>query len=311
MSSSMSAASNANGSDESGERRYRVVHRTRYSYSDDVNTSYGRAHLVPRALPGQRRLTSEVVLEPGAAELRDHIDFFGNVSTYYVVRERHRSLQVTSTSEVAVDRPAVDVAGLDELGWEQVRDAAHADPEACAFVLASPLVRPGAGVTEYAARTFTAGRPLGAALGELTRRIHEDFEYVSGATTVRTTLGELLHRRQGVCQDFAHLAVGCLRSAGIAARYVSGYLETRPPPGQVKLQGADASHAWAAAFAPGSGAAEDWVAFDPTNNQFVDARYIVAAWGRDYTDVPPLKGVILTEAKKSKMRVGVDVTRIG
>lgn len=297
-------------SEHRSERHYRVVHRTLYSYSDDVSISYGRAHLVPRALPGQRCLNNEIVLEPGAAELRDHVDFFGNVSTYYAVRERHRSLQVTSTSEVLVDRPAAGVAELDEHSWEQVRDAARADPEAFAFVLASPLVRPTNGVTEYAATTFTAGRPLGSALAELTRRIHEDFEYVSGATTVRTTLSELLHRRQGVCQDFAHLAVGCLRSAGLAARYVSGYLETRPPPGKAELQGADASHAWAAVFVPGFGSGDGWVAFDPTNDQFVDARYIVAAWGRDYTDVPPLKGVIITDAKESKMRVSVDVTRV-
>jgi transglutaminase-like putative cysteine protease len=137
-------------------------------------------------------------------------------------------------------------------------------------------------------------------------RIHTDFRYRSGATTVVSGIAELLASRAGVCQDFAHLAVGCLRSVGLAARYVSGYLETSPPPGQMKLQGADASHAWASVFAPGLG----WIDLDPTNNQFVDERYVVAAVGRDYGDVPPLKGIIVTGAKKSTMQVSVDVIRI-
>lgn len=288
-------------------RTYRVEHTTEYRYSDDVTVSFGRAHLLPRAVPGQAVISGALELDPGADELRSHVDFFGNVSTYYAVRRTHRRLRVTARSEVSVERTPPPVAQLDEQSWEQARDRLAGDVEARAFVLASPLVRATSAVADYSAGTFAAGRPLGRALTELLHRIHTDFEYVSGATTVRTTLGELLHRRQGVCQDFAHLAVGCLRSVGLPARYVSGYLETQPPPGRPKLQGADASHAWAAVLVPGL----DWVALDPTNDQFVDARYVVSGWGRDYTDVPPLKGVILTQARESSMKVSVDVTRTG
>jgi transglutaminase-like putative cysteine protease len=207
---------------------------------------------------------------------------------------------------VLVDRAAASPDVLDAVSWEQARDGLVADVEARGFVLTSPLVRPTGAVNEYAAQTFTPGRPLGSAVAELCHRIYTDFEYASGSTSVRTTLGEVMHRRKGVCQDFAHLAVGCLRTTGLAARYVSGYLETQPPPGKPKLQGADASHAWASLFVPGAG----WIDVDPTNDQFTDARYIVVGWGRDYTDVPPLKGVILTDAEKSTMKVSVDVTRI-
>lgn len=290
----------------SAARSYRVTHVTEYSYSDDVTTSYGRTHLLPRAFPGQAVLAGEVELSPAPAELRSHVDFFGNISTYYVVRQTHRSLRVTATSAVLVDRGAPSVAQLDAMSWEHARDDARDDVDAQAYTLASPLVRATEAVTEYALRTFSAERPLGTALTELLARIHGDFDYVAGATNVKTNLGELLHRRQGVCQDFAHLVVGCLRSVGLPARYVSGYLETEPPPGQAKLQGADASHAWASVRVPGLG----WLDLDPTNNQVVDDRYVVAGWGRDYTDVPPLKGVILTRARESTMKVSVDVTRV-
>jgi transglutaminase-like putative cysteine protease len=289
------------------EREYHVVHTTHYQYSDDVSVSYGRAHLLPRAASGQVILSSGVEVDPGADEMRSHIDFFGNVATYYKVRQAHRDLRVTASSNVRVGRSPRPLAELDQQPWELARQPVGHDAGARAFVLASPLVRATASVSEYAAATFTSGRPLGAALVELIERIHADFEYVSGATTVKTTLGEVMHRRKGVCQDFAHLAVGCLRSVGLPARYVSGYLETDPPPGQPKLQGVDASHAWAALCLPDG----NWVDIDPTNNQFVDARYVLAGWGRDYSDVPPLKGVILTQAAKSTMRVSVDVTRVG
>jgi transglutaminase-like putative cysteine protease len=207
---------------------------------------------------------------------------------------------------VVVARTPPALPTLDALSWEAARDQQAADPAARGDLVASPLVRVTSGVAEYASASFRPGRPLGAALLDLQRRIHHDFEYVSGATTVRTTLGELLHKRQGVCQDFAHLAVGCLRSVGLPARYVSGYLETTPPPGQPKRIGADASHAWATVRVPEVG----WVSIDPTNNQLVDDSYVTSAWGRDYTDVPPLKGVILTHATESTMRVSVDVTRV-
>ena len=187
-------------------RNYRVVHITEYRYSDDVSTSYGRAHLLPRAIPGQLVTDGQLVVDPGADELRSHVDFFGNLSTYYAVRSKHRTLRVTATSNVVVERDVPSLADLDGVTWEEARDATADDVEAREYVLASPLVRVTDAVSEYAAQSFVPARPLGSALADLIRRIHADFEYVSGATSVKTTLGELLHRRQGVCQDFAHLA---------------------------------------------------------------------------------------------------------
>jgi transglutaminase-like putative cysteine protease len=286
--------------------RYLLVHRTEYSYDDEVTTSYGRAHLVPRDVDGQRCVNNAIDTEPVAAEKRAHVDFFGNRSTYFVVTEPHRSLLVTATSTVLVDRQPVDQARLDGLSWERARDALDPFDEALGFTLPSPLVDLVPAVARYAAAVFTPDRPLGAALVDLLARISSDFEYRTGTTTVRTTLPEVLAKRSGVCQDFAHLTVGCLRSVGLAARYVSGYLETSPPPGEPKLLGADASHAWVSVLVPGVG----WVDLDPTNNQFVDDRYVVAAYGRDYTDVPPLKGVIVTDAKHSTLRVSVDLSRV-
>lgn len=287
-------------------REYRVSHITEYKYSDDVSVSYGRAHLLPRTMPGQVVVSSVVEVDPDADELRSHVDFYGNASTYYTVRRPHRELRVTAISDVQVERPVPAHADLDQHSWESVRDQTATDISTREFTIASPLISPAPAVTAYAAESFTPGRPLGSAVIELTERIYRDFDYVAGSTTVKTTLDEVLARRQGVCQDFAHLAVGCLRSVGLPARYMSGYLETYPPAGQPKLQGADASHAWA------SVALSDlsWLDLDPTNNQLVDSRYVVAGWGRDYSDVPPLKGVILTHAKKSTLKVSVDVTRV-
>jgi transglutaminase-like putative cysteine protease len=195
---------------------------------------------------------------------------------------------------------------LDAISWEQARDAHRADQADVDFRLPSPRIRPSTAVRDYARPSFSAGRPLGQCLLELITRIHADFTYKAGATTVRTSVPDVLRKREGVCQDFAHLTVSCLRSMGLPARYVSGYLETDPPAGQAKLQGADASHAWAAVLVPDAG----WVDLDPTNRQFVDNRYVVLAWGRDYDDVPPLKGVILTDAKQSTMDVSVDLVRL-
>ena len=170
--------------------------------------------------------------------------------------------------------------------------------------------RSSAAMTTYTAMRRCPLPPAGPSAKrslDLIHRIHADFRYESGATTVKTTLPEVLERRAGVCQDFAHLTVGCLRSMGLAARYVSGYLETAPPPGRPKLLGADASHAWASVLIPGGG----WVSLDPTNDQLLDGRYVTTAWGRDYSDVPPLKGVIFTESKtKHVLQVRVDVTLV-
>jgi transglutaminase-like putative cysteine protease len=290
-------------------RRYQVRHRTRYSYDDEVSASYGRAYLVPRDAPGQRCLQSALTVQPAARFSNESLDVFGNRSVYLEVLTAHAMLEVLAVSTVEISRVAPDLAGLDSWAWEQAVAEVTTGPEAVAareMVLPSPQVPPSRRVAGYAAEVFRPGRPLGEALGALVGRIHADFAYRTGSTSVSTTLTEVLRRREGVCQDFAHVAIACLRSVGLPARYVSGYLETQPPPGRPRLQGADASHAWVAVRVPVLG----WVDLDPTNNQPADARYVVTAWGRDYADVPPLKGVIFTESTKSTLKVEVDVVRV-
>lgn len=305
--------------------RYEVRHRTEYTYADDVTASYGRAFLVPRDTGEQWCRSTRLEVSPRPGHVSEHLDHYGNRSAFVEVHTPHRTLAVTCTSVVDVDRPRPDLAAWDGWTWSEAADAvldlprpagddatggpglADVDPVAVReLLLPSPQVELADEVREYAAGVFTPGRPLGESLRDLVRRIHTDFRYASGSTSVTTTLPEVLAKRQGVCQDFAHLAVGCLRSVGLPARYVSGYLETEPPPGKPKLQGADASHAWASVLTPDG----RWVDLDPTNDQPADSRYVVTAWGRDYTDVPPLKGVIYTEGATTALKVSVDVIRM-
>nr|WP_281380048.1 transglutaminase family protein [Nocardioides ginsengisegetis] len=171
------------------------------------------------------------------------------------------------------------------------------------FALASGQAPHHPEAAAYAAASFPDGRPVGEAVTDLVRRIHADFAYDKTATTVTSTIEEILEKRAGVCQDFAHLTLACVRSLGLAGRYVSGYLATTPPPGQERLVGADASHAWVAVWVGD----DEWLALDPTNDSRADDRYVTVAWGRDYADVVPVKGVIFTEAKRSTLQVAVDV----
>jgi transglutaminase-like putative cysteine protease len=241
-----------------------------------------------------------VELDPGADEMHEHVDYYGNRSTYFRLSTPHRSLSVTARSRVEVER--------DPVAWEAMNVShlgAVGDDDLLAqeLRLPSPLVPRLPAVTAYAATVLAPGQALGTALPRLLEAIAEDFTYKAGSTTVSTPLETLLTQRTGVCQDFAHLMIGCLRSVGLPARYVSGYLQTLPPPGKPRLVGADASHAWVSVHIPSLG----WVDLDPTNCQRADQRYIVVARGRDYADVPPLKGVIFTRSTKSTMAVSVDV----
>ena len=252
-------------------------------------------------------LSSTLRIEPEPHDYRERVDYFGNRSAYFSVLEPHTRLTVTAESVVDVNRPGALLLPVDQ-AWEAIRDRVHLDPaeeayEAREFVLPSPKVAVTPDVVAYAEESFPPGRPLTEALVDLTSRIYNDFAYEPGSTSVRTTLTELLECRRGVCQDFAHLAVGCLRSVGLAGRYVSGYLETVPPPGKARLVGADVSHAWASVFVPDAG----WVDLDPTNNRFVSDRYVTNAFGRDYGDVSPLRGVIYTESSDNELHVSVDV----
>jgi transglutaminase-like putative cysteine protease len=288
---------------------YRVTHRTTYRYEEPVSASYGQMHLLPRTADGQTCHTTRMAIDPTPDDLRERIDYFGNRAAFYAIHSEHTSLTVTTTSDLAVNRGGLGL--LDAPSWEEVRDRTASPAvddgwEPIDFLLDSPLVAASPGLADYAGPSFAPGRPVLEALLDLAQRIHDDFDYEPGSTSVTTTVDDVLAARQGVCQDFAHLAIGCLRSLGLAARYVSGYLETTPPPGKEHLQGADVSHAWAALWIPGSG----WVDVDPTNEHFVDDRYVTTAWGRDYADVPPLKGVIFTKGLEHDLDVVVDVVRL-
>ena len=289
-----------------GPRRYRVSHVTRYSYDDMLEASYNRGLLRPRETPHQQVHDSVVEASPASEVVSTHVDYFGNHSVYLESRSPTTELTISATSTVVVDWAPPDLAALDAWTVATAADelADSTDPvEYAEFILPSPLVAISSRIREYSAKVLAPERPLGAAVAALLHRIHADFGYRHGATSVRTTLAELLDLRQGVCQDFAHLAVGCLRAAGLPARYVSGYLETFPPPGKEKLRGTDATHAWASVLTPSG----DWVDLDPTNDNFADSRYIVTAWGRDFSDVSPLRGVVFTEAGSSDLVVEVDV----
>lgn len=288
---------------------FEVVHRTEYRYEREVFSTYGEARLHPRETTGQRCHATALTIEPFPEEYRLRRDFFGNRVAHYSVLEPHSELVVTATSTVEVQGRQAPLDSAAGLAWESVRDAvaaAGADVESVdprQFVLPSPAAEASPTATGYVATSFPPGRPLVEALADLAHRIASDFEYRPGSTDVDTTVDEVLERRVGVCQDFAHLAISGLRSLGLAARYVSGYLETEPPPGMARLQGADVSHAWLSVFVPGV----SWIDLDPTNHQFVDDRYVTVAWGRDYADVPPLKGVIFTEGDRHELSVSVDV----
>lgn len=291
--------------------RYLVRHSTTYTYDDQVSDSLGVAHLVPRALPWQQVASYDVVVVPTPGDLAHDVDYYGNWATYFQVTEPHDVLVVEATSEVTVEVPLVADEAL-ATPWERLRPLLDpALPGAWAvtdFALASSQVEQVPAAHDYAAASFTPGRPVGEAVTDLMHRIHADLDYDPTATTVTSTVADILEERAGVCQDFAHLALACLRTHGLAGRYVSGYLATEPAPGQERVVGADASHAWVAVWLGlDATGAEQWLAVDPTNNQVVGDRYVTVAWGRDYADVPPVKGVIFTDAKKSTLRVAVDV----
>lgn len=291
-------------------RTYRVTHRTSYAYRGEVSTSFGRAHLLPSDRPRQTCVDASVTVTPRPAEQHEHTDAFGNRSTYFAVTSAHRELTVLAESTVAVTPTAVPVP----LAWEVVRDGLRTHPDsigpdsidARGYALPSPRLGPDPAVTVYARPSFPPGRAIADAALDLSSRIHRDFRYVSGSSTVRSTVADLFASGEGVCQDFAHLAVAGLRSMGLAARYVSGYLETRPPPGRPKLAGADASHAWVSVFT-----GDGWFDVDPTNDRAVDDSFVELAHGRDYADVPPLRGVIFSSGGAgSELTVAVDMIRL-
>lgn len=290
---------------DSRTRTYRVVHSTRYEYDDAVTSSYGRCYLSPRDVPGQRVLEHEITIDPEPSDRSEGVDAFGNIDTFFHVTTPHTALEVRGSSLVEVDPldRAITGEGSAVAPWELARPVGAAGALASQFRLDLEPPEIDASVRDYADAIFTPGKPLVDAIRDLTSGIYQDFQYHSGATSVSTRVGTVMERREGVCQDFARVAIACLRSKGLAARYVSGYLATEPPPGQDRVVGAGATHAWAAVWMPG----DIWLPFDPTNNKFVDERHVTVAWGRDYQDVPPLRGVIYTDSRHSTIDVSVDV----
>jgi transglutaminase-like putative cysteine protease len=287
--------------------RYLIEHETRYAYTAPVSQSWQLARLTPRTLPWQTLLSHALHIDPSPDERHDARDSFGNSVTHFGLHGAHRVLRVRMrcTVDVAERSPSEVAADVD---WESVRHSMrrprHVDDLGAARMCeATPLLPLSDAAHRYAAPSLRPAQDWLRGVLDLMHRIHQDFEFEPGTTSVSTSVDEVLQQRRGVCQDFAHLMLACLRSHGLPARYVSGYLLTQPPPGQPRLTGADASHAWVAAYAPGCG----WVEFDPTNDQVADSRYITLAWGCDFADVVPLRGVIRGSGMQD-MQVGVSVT---
>ena len=278
--------------------RYRVLHETRYDYGSNVSLSQQQLHLSTRILDWQQVEEQRIDIVPVPTWRRDGRDAFGNPVTWMAFHVPHDELLIRSVMTVAV-MPHLPKDIEASLPWEQVRDRLAYDstdplPEdldATRFLFESPHVRVKHELANYAADCFPPETPVLVGAQALMAKIFEEFTFDPEATTVSTPVLEVLENKRGVCQDFAHLMIACLRALGLAARYVSGYLLTRPPPGKPRLIGADASHAWVSVYAPGSD--NDWVDFDPTNNLLPNTEHITLAFGRDFSDISPLRGIIL------------------
>ena len=291
--------------------KYRVRHSTRYNYSDNVTLCHNVAHLLPRNTPQQSCQLSELNISPLPSTVNEWTDLFGNRQASFSIQMPHKELVVIAISDVEVNTPGSLLIDAFPTSWEQAVEylvgAIDADSiDARMYVLESDFVEFSEEVQAYTRKSFPPGRPLLEAVEDLMHRIYGDFDYVPGFSSIATPLDEVLGHRKGVCQDFAHLAIACLRMQGLAARYVSGYLETIPPKGKERLVGADASHAWFSVYVPHQG----WIDFDPTNAQIPAEQHITVAWGRDYADVAPLKGVIFGGGGDNELEVSVDVERI-
>jgi transglutaminase-like putative cysteine protease len=287
-------------------KRYVITHNTRYEYESPVLHAHHSARVRLRTTPFQRVLDCLVSIEPEPASHLVTLDFFQNGADFFELLERHDVLSLSARSTVEVGDGIPDAADLPSTPpWRTVSEHLKS-PAGCGtageYCYDSPLVRVHATLRDYALGSFRPGRPLLEAAADLNQRIFTDFAYDQTATDVSTPLADVLRSRRGVCQDFAHVAIGCLRSVGLAARYVSGYIETIPPEGMTRLVGADASHAWFGVFVPDHG----FVDFDPTNGMLLSDRHVTAAVGRDFSDVSPLKGVVLGGGQQ-QLSVGVDV----
>lgn len=294
---------------------FSITHSTEYTYQDFVSYCHNLLTLKPREHAGQELLEYSLEISPEPTEISDRQDFFGNNLTQFSIQNQHKKLEVIARSKIKRDF-SKEFASYQSAACKSIdvktaqEEFRTLDPERMdinQFVLESPLIRKYSDeIKEYALKSFQPDRSLFEAGYELMERIFTDFEYLPGFTNVATPLNDVIQHKKGVCQDFAQVAIACIRSVGLPAKYISGYIETLPPEGQEKLIGSDASHAWFAMYIPTFG----WVEFDPTNNKIPNEQHIVVAWGRDYNDVPPLKGVVFSNGE-SMMKVGVDIRQMG
>jgi transglutaminase-like putative cysteine protease len=284
--------------------RYALRHATRYRYAYPVDLANHLLHLTPRALPGQVVHSVSLEVTPTPAYRTEGTDHYGNGVSWLSIEAPHAALEVVLDAVVEVGFASPPAAATTP-PWETVRDAALR-PEGVAateFVLPSALAPADAGAGAYVAQSFPPGRPVLAGLLEVTGRIKRDFAFKPGVTTISTPVSQVLSLRGGVCQDFAHLMIAGLRAIGLPARYCSGYVRTRPPPGQQRRQGADQSHAWVGAWL---GPQLGWVDLDPTNDLVVADEHVLLGWGRDYADISPVKGILLGGGKQV-LEVSVDL----
>lgn len=289
---------------------FSVLHTSHYKYAQRVTRCYNLAHVVPRDTDRQRCISNRIKVSPQPINAAKRVDYFGNAAYHFEIQKMHAELVITAESEIELfDRdPGLE---LDiGLSYDEALEYLKNQPRSKTFavreyLLDSPMIEVSPDLTEYARSSFVPNRSLKACVSELTSRIFGDFVFDPKFTTVSTPLSEVVKHKRGVCQDFAHLQVGCLRAMGIPAKYVSGYIETLPKPGEEKLVGVDATHAWIAYYSPDEG----WIEFDPTNNTLANSQHIVTAFGRDYGDVTPVKGVMFGGGRNQALNVSVEVRR--
>ena len=293
---------------------FNITHTTKYEYNAPVSYCHNIATLRPRESKGQELLDYKIDILPEPAEVSERIDFFGNYITRFSIQTQHTILKVVTRSKIVRDYAKFQESFYSDKCRSITLNEAllvlksndTTILEAKQYVLESIFIRRTDNtIKNYAELSFKGNRSVFDAAYELMQRIYTDFQFVSGFTSISTPIDEVMKEKKGVCQDFAQIAIACIRSIGLPARYISGYIETLPPEGKEKLVGADASHAWFSIFIPSFG----WVDFDPTNNQIPLNQHIVVGWGRDYYDVPPLKGVVFGSGK-SKLKVAVDIAAI-
>ncbi len=289
--------------------RYNLIHSTLYEYKQPVSSYHSITCLCPRTTPNQILGDFSLIITPEPAELTERTDFFGNTVHYFSIQKPHKQLRVIARSHIESIFSNPELPIVKSVTCREAAVAFQTDiglkNEVLQYLLPSPFVYWDEDIRRYARDCFPDDRPLFEAIKDFCGKIFREFTFDSKFSTVNTPIKTVLREKKGVCQDFSHLAIAGLRSLGFPARYVSGYLETLPPPGKKKLQGSDASHAWISAYIPDIG----WCDFDPTNDVVPRERHLTTAWGRDYADVPPLKGILFSSGKQ-RLKVEVDVLPI-